>query len=245
MMQDLSEIFLSVKKAIKEQIESRSFLYNSSSVREWLANIKATDQDVLKQEILDEVSVGDHEFSHEKWLYIQILLWRMADFDKKFVSQMAQSFLFDPEIKNKEPWVSMLQDLDELATIASFFIRNPEYGDKYFQERQLLILSETNLSLGDKILYFLDSSEEILCLAALIVMESQKLKEYTPQIIDLFKRSEDTDIIKESAGIISKWQNDTGQLIANKITDLQKCNEEYYAETIEELQETIDRRKDD
>ena len=112
------------------------------------------------------------------------------------------------------------------------------YGDKFFQEKMLYILSESNINIGDELTIFLDSSETILVLAALSVVKSQELINYLPFLENLFTKSEDTDIIIETAEIIIEW-TDTSDIILHKIMDLKKSDANYFADCIDDLEELI------
>ena len=167
-------------------------------------------------------------------IYLNILVWKANEFDPQFVVELSQNALNDKKVKHKQPWITLLEDNESLGSIVYFFKNNIQYGDKYFQEKMLYIVSNTNISIEPYIHDFLNHQETIVVLATLSIIRSQALLQYLIPIQHLFSESEDTDILLDSAALIALWSPQS-DIISKKIERLREDNEVYFSECIDEL----------
>jgi hypothetical protein len=214
--------------------------YDGTEVMKLIENPSNEDVVRLKIEALSLFEQG--EIINERFyaIYLRSLLWSLVDNNKEFVIDIASKVLNKDYVLNKDPWVVMLEDLDELEPIALFFKDHTDYGDRFFQEKLLYILSETEIEIGDKILLFLNSEYEILSSAALTAIDDQNLKKYLADLFDFFKKSEDSDLLLKSAIILMDWNSTLSiPIIRKKVIELNQINANYYSEVIEELKELL------
>jgi len=240
MMNNTESVLKKVQENIQSKIETGGIAYDNNEVIELLAVLGKPDLERLKNEIRLEFTSGKFITDRYHSIYIQSLIWFVTKLDIEFVLKLAKDALDSKIVLDKQPWVEILKEFNELECIAHFFVGNQNYGDKYFKENMLYVLSDTNVRLGNKVLNYLNSSDEILSSAALVVISSQKLTSYTDNLLAFFEANSDSDLILETAEIIIDWYNNPIPLIQNKIKHLIQQNQDYYEDVVLELQEMID-----
>jgi hypothetical protein len=237
-MNDIKILLENYKNQLEIKFDNSFLIDDGDLSKQFLNVIGENDVQYIESEILSKYKTYTFVKSHADSIYLYSLLWKVYEFDPKFCLELSEKALYDPKVNFKQPWIEVLEDSDEFDKIAAFFKKDVSYGDKYFQEKMLYILSESNINIGDELTIFLDSSETILVLAALSVVKSQELINYLPFLENLFTKSEDTDIIIETAEIIIEW-TDTSDIILHKIMDLKKSDANYFADCIDDLEELI------
>lgn len=234
-MKNTDTILNEVKRIIKNVCD-KGELYDGSEVMKLMDQLSDADAAYLKSEaesiIKNEPIISDRFHA----IYLRSLLWTLLKYDRQFVTDTAVTLLENEFVLNKEPWVVMLEELDELDAIAVFFKKNIGYGDRFFQEKMLYILSDTNIQIGDHILAFLNSEYEILSEAALRVLDDQNLNQYYSELLTFFIQSRDADLLIIAAKILMKWDGkEASSNIGKKIAELEQSNPSYFYDTIKEL----------
>lgn len=239
-MAEINKILRDLKDSIKREI-SESFTYNGQIGSEILEKIKPSMVLDLKSEILRVYEDYCFVDNRENSIYLYSLIWKILQYEPQFVIDISEKAINDNAVKQKQPWIEILEDQNRLDEIANFFKNHLEYGDKFFQEKMLYILSETKIDIGDELLKFLYSKEVILNVAALSVIESQEKHVYLPQLIELFSRSKDSEIIVVLSELMIQWNASLSPLVREKIKNLKDINSDYYSDCIFELQEILSR----
>lgn len=239
-MAEVNIILNSVRDLIKLKLDIGTVAFDNTEVVDILSELNRSHLDLLKNEIQSEYSsrifVNDRFHS----IYLQSLIWFVSTLDVDFVLKLSSDAIDADDILNKQPWIEILHEFDNLEKIALFFAKNQNYGDKYTREKLLYILSDTNVLLGDRILDYLKSQEEILSAAAIVVMDSQNLTQYLDDIVDFFNKSENIDLFIDCGMLLAKWHSNPKPILTNKINSLLEKSSEYYQDSILELQEILE-----
>jgi hypothetical protein len=237
-MAAINEILRDLKDSIRQEL-SEVFTYDGHIGTTILESVNPSMILDLKLEILKVFK--NYSFVDDRLIsvYLYSIVWKVLEYEPQFVIDISEKAINDKAVKQKQPWIEILEDQNRLNEIATFFKNNIEYGDKYFQEKMLYNLSETKIDIGDNILRFLNSKEVILSLAAISVIESQEKQVYLPQLIELFSLTKDTDILLDLAKIMVQWDAKLSSLVRDKIKNLKEANADYYSDCIDELEEII------
>lgn len=233
-MNSTNEIVQKLKGIIKVVCDSGES-YSDSEVKKIFKEAPATDLIHLKSEV---EFVFQHEDLNKRFyaLYLNSLLWFLFEKDQEFVLNISRTALTREDILNKEPWIALLEELDEHETIALFFKQNLDYGDRFLQEKLLYIVSETSIEIGDRIIEFLNSEYEIISSAAITVLEDQNLKHYRAEMITFFEKTNDPDLLLQVTNVLLRWDSENFKAkLEQKISSLKQLNSTYYDEVIEEL----------